>query len=142
LLWRMEEVCGVKTGFTKAAGRCLVSCAEAHGRRFVAVTLSAPDDWNDHEALYRSVLDRLSEERIVTAGDAAAEVPTVYGGTETVVFSEDLSIWMTPEERESVEIRLYLPQMLYGGLRRGDAAGTAEIWIHGRYVSSVELRYE
>ena len=142
LLWRMEEVCGVKTGFTKAAGRCLVSCAEAKGRRFVAVTLSAPDDWNDHEALYRSVLDRLSEERIVTAGETAAQIPTVYGGTETVVFSEDLSFWMTPEERENIEIRLFLPQLLYGGLRRGDLAGTAEIWVRGRLWSSVTLRYE
>lgn len=142
LLWRMEEVCGVKTGFTKAAGRCLVSCAEAHGRRYIAVTLSAPDDWNDHEALYRSVLSRLSEEQILSAGEPAAELPTVYGATERVVYAEDLILWLTPEERDHVEIRLFLPRMVYGGLRRGDIAGTAEIWVRGRYWSSVSLRYE
>ena len=53
LLGRMEECLGLKTGYTKAAGRTLVSCAEKDGRRLVAVTLRDGDDWNDHEALYR-----------------------------------------------------------------------------------------
>ena len=53
LLSRMEGCLGLKTGYTKAAGRTLVSCAEKDGRRLVAVTLRDGDDWNDHEALYR-----------------------------------------------------------------------------------------
>lgn len=53
LLGRMEGCLGLKTGYTKAAGRTLVSCAEKDGRRLVAVTLRGGDDWNDHEALYR-----------------------------------------------------------------------------------------
>ena len=48
-----EGCLGLKTGYTKAAGRTLVSCAEKDGRRLVAVTLRDGDDWNDHEALYR-----------------------------------------------------------------------------------------
>lgn len=39
---------GVKTGFTKASGRTLVSSAERDGMKLVAVTMNAPDDWNDH----------------------------------------------------------------------------------------------
>lgn len=39
---------GVKTGFTKRAGRCLVSAAERDGLTLIAVTLNAPDDWRDH----------------------------------------------------------------------------------------------
>ena len=53
LLGRMEGCLGLKTGYTKAAGRTLVSCAEKDGRRLVAVTLRDGDDWSDHEALYR-----------------------------------------------------------------------------------------
>ena len=43
---------GGKTGYTRAAGRCLVSCCERDGMRLACVTLSDPDDWNDHRALY------------------------------------------------------------------------------------------
>ncbi|GMB10862.1 MAG: D-alanyl-D-alanine carboxypeptidase [Candidatus Improbicoccus devescovinae] len=43
---------GIKTGFTKKAGRCLVSCALKDNIKLVAVTLNASDDWNDHIELY------------------------------------------------------------------------------------------
>ena len=52
LLWRCEGAEGVKTGFTKAAGRILVSAVNRQGRRLICVTIRAPDDWNDHCALY------------------------------------------------------------------------------------------
>lgn len=42
---------GVKTGFTKTAGRCLVSAAERDGKRYVAVTLGDGNDWQDHTSL-------------------------------------------------------------------------------------------
>jgi len=68
---------GVKTGFTKKTGRCLVSAAERDGLTLVAVTLSAPDDWNDHTkmldygfSLYESVL-------IAKEGDFTYNLPLV-----------------------------------------------------------------
>lgn len=52
-LLRLYDGCiGVKTGFTKKSGRCLVSAAERDGVTLIAVTLNAPDDWNDHTALF------------------------------------------------------------------------------------------
>ena len=52
LLSMYEGTIGIKTGFTKKSGRCLVSCAQRNGIRLIAVTLNAPDDWNDHMAMY------------------------------------------------------------------------------------------
>ena len=52
LLGQLDGCIGMKTGYTKAAGRTLVSCCERDGRRLVAVTLCDGDDWNDHERLY------------------------------------------------------------------------------------------
>ena len=52
LLRQVEGCIGLKTGYTKAAGRTLVSCAERDGCRLVAVTLRDGDDWADHAALY------------------------------------------------------------------------------------------
>ena len=49
---RLYDGCiGVKTGFTKQSGRCLVSAAERNGVRLIAVTINAPNDWNDHTAM-------------------------------------------------------------------------------------------
>ena len=52
LLHYVDGCLGLKTGYTKAAGRTLVSCAERAGQRLVAVTLQDGNDWADHAALY------------------------------------------------------------------------------------------
>ena len=52
LLWRCPGCIGVKTGYTRAAGRILVSAAQRQGRTLICVTIDAPEDWRDHCALY------------------------------------------------------------------------------------------
>ncbi len=51
MLKRYSGCLGIKTGFTKKSGRCLVTCAQRDKLRLIAVTLNAGDDWNDHEKL-------------------------------------------------------------------------------------------
>ena len=52
LLKKYEGCIGVKTGYTKRSGRCLVSAAQKNGRTLIAVTLDAPSDWDDHTRLF------------------------------------------------------------------------------------------
>ena len=56
LLWMYENTKGGKSGFTKKAGRTLVSSASDGERSLVCVTLNDSDDWNDHISLYKSYL--------------------------------------------------------------------------------------
>ena len=62
LLTQVEGCIGMKTGYTRAAGRTLVSCAERQGRRLVAVTLCDGNDWADHKALYEMGFAENTEE--------------------------------------------------------------------------------
>ncbi len=52
LLSSYDGANGVKTGFTKKSGRCLVSSATRNGVTLVCVTLNAGDDWNVHRKLF------------------------------------------------------------------------------------------
>ena len=61
LLRAVPGCIGMKTGYTRAAGRTLVSAAERDGRRLVAVTLQDGNDWADHAALYDLSLIHISE---------------------------------------------------------------------------------
>ena len=72
LLRQITGCIGLKTGFTKAAGRTLVSCAEREGVRLVAVTLHDGNDWADHAALYEYgfSLPRQEEDLLLPAGEA------------------------------------------------------------------------
>ena len=52
MLAMYEGANGIKTGFTKKSGRCLIGSAERDGLLLISVTLNAPDDWSDHRALF------------------------------------------------------------------------------------------
>lgn len=69
LLRQVEGCVGLKTGYTKAAGRTLVSCAERNGCRLIVVTLRDGDDWADHAALYeygfRLTAPRMAVQRVL-----------------------------------------------------------------------------
>ena len=51
MLSSFEGACGVKTGYTKKTGRCLVSAAKRDGKTLVCVVLSAPNMWQDSKNL-------------------------------------------------------------------------------------------
>ncbi len=66
LLKRYKGAIGVKTGYTKKSGRCLVGACERDGVILVTVTLNAPNDWQDHEKLFDygySVIDINKKEK-------------------------------------------------------------------------------
>ena len=59
LLREVNGCVGMKTGYTMAAGRTLVTCAVRNGRTLVAVTLNDGNDWADHKALYEYGFDKI-----------------------------------------------------------------------------------
>ena len=79
LLSRVEGCVGLKTGYTRAAGRTLVSCAERDGVRLVAVTLQDGDDWNDHAALYDRGFRVMRPVKAVERGLRCALAQTAQG---------------------------------------------------------------
>ena len=83
LLGSYEYCIGVKTGFTKKSGRCLVSAAEMDNCRVVAVTLNNPNDWSDHEALLDYGLSELKLHDITA--DFENDKMNVVGGAEDYV---------------------------------------------------------
>src|SRR5699024_8872201 len=53
---------GGKTGYTKLAGRTLVSSASKNDTDLIVVSLNAPDDWRDHIELFEWGFERYSNE--------------------------------------------------------------------------------
>ena len=47
LLWRYRGADGVKTGWTRAAGPCLVASATRHGIQLITAVLDSPDHYGD-----------------------------------------------------------------------------------------------
>ena len=93
LLWQVEGADGIKTGFTKAAGRILVSSAQRQGRRLIAVTINAPDDWNDHKKLLEAGFSQYTPQTLVCRGEVVGSVQIAGGqaGQVSVLAAEEFS---------------------------------------------------
>ena len=130
---------GGKTGFTSAAGRCLVTCCEKNGIRLVCVTLADADDWNDHMKLYDYVYEnydlwRLNEE-------VKYEIPLVSGSRESiaVVPMEEFEILIP--QNEKIEIKTKLPQFVFAPVKIGETAGEICVIIKNKAVAQIPLVY-
>ena len=86
---------GVKTGFTKKSGRCLVSAAERNGVKFVCVTLSDTDDWRDHTSLLDLGFDLYKKVDICKEGRLTYELNCTGGEKKTVKISNRDALSLT-----------------------------------------------
>ena len=137
MLKRYDGAIGVKTGFTDNARRCLVSAAERDGATLVAVTLNAPDDWNDHTKM----LDYgFTQVRAYPLETSCAEKVAVAGTGQSVgVYAHKETLALTPEQRTKLTRRVLLPGFVYGGVERGDRLGELLFLIDGEVVGRVPL---
>ena len=141
LLWQVDGADGVKTGYTKAAGRILVSSAARDGRRLVAVTINAPDDWADHAALLNEDFSGFSIRQIVTEGERLGTSEIVGGEAARVelLAAEDCSYALA--EGEKVTIVPGGPGFVYAPVTAGADAGTAWVLVDGKPVKKIRLYY-
>ena len=141
LLWRFDGADGVKTGYTQAAGRILVSSAVREGRRLIAVTIDAPDDWNDHAALLEEGFSRYSVQKLVTAGDHVGMLDVVGGEISKVqvLAAEDFSYSLAPGEQP--QLALPGPGFVYAPAVEGAEAGYAYVLIEGKAVGRIPVVY-
>ena len=139
-LLKLYDGClGVKTGYTKAAGRTLVSAAEREGLTLVCVTLCDGDDWNDHMALLDYGFANYHMETAVPAGRVLASV-LVQGGTAVSVplaASEDLCYPLTGEETLRVVARV--PLSVPAPVVPGQVIGEVCAYLGEEEVARVDL---
>ena len=132
----------LKPGLRSRRGTLPGELRGAGGQAVCRRDASAPDDWNDHEKLYRAVFDALEECTLVKAGERAALVPSVRGDDAAVAYDGDFTMWLTPYEYETAEVQLNLPSFVYSGRLRGERAGSGDIYVRDTKVGSVGLIYE
>ena len=139
LLSYMDGCIGLKTGYTKAAGRTLVSCAEKNGQRLIAVTLQDGNDWADHQALYEYGFAAYPAKRLAVLGQPLKEV-TVQGGLQSTVPLVAASSFFWPvAEGETVKTQVELDAPLVAPVAAGTTVGQAVFTLNGAEIGRVEL---
>ena len=131
---------GIKTGFTDKAGRTLVSAVERDGRTLIAVTLRAPNDWEDHRRLYDYGFAQFHPIALDDACVPVARMPVAGGGMSWV----NVMLYETPVAHVRVmpfHIRreLLLRPFEYAPLPAGKVVGTARYYAGDVLLAEVPL---
>ena len=138
LLKTYDGAVGVKTGFTKKSGRCLVSCAERDGKRIIAVTLKDPDDWRDHTNLLDYGFSQVKTVEI-SPSEKEYEIPVVSAGSESLkVNIDDFSVNTLDDKGFSYEINL--PAFVYAPIKKGEVIGNITYYKNDVMIESREIK--
>ncbi len=124
LLSSYEGCIGVKTGFTKKTGRCLVSAAERDGVRLIAVTLGAPDDWRDHTAMLDYGFSLYTSVTLCEPDFYNAPMPMINGDHDYVmVENTDALTVILPRNHGRIECVVERRRFDFAPLTGGDTIG-------------------
>ncbi|HCH28601.1 MAG TPA: D-alanyl-D-alanine carboxypeptidase [Ruminococcaceae bacterium] len=140
LLKMYSDVIGVKTGYTKKAGRCLVSAAEKDGMRVIAVTLNDGNDWDDHRKLLDLGLSKLKSQSL---SGYSINIPVVGNNARLVVDIPEKSVCVSKDK--TVYERIFVPAFLYGPVKKGEEIGFFEVsvendtFIKEKIISEVDI---
>lgn len=140
MLWNFSGCTGVKTGYTIAAGRSLVTCAERNGLKLICVTLSDPNDWADHAALYDWAFDRFAYKAVFPMG-VLCELPVISGTGASVGIKVASDSRILVRKDADMDFTIELPEFVYAGIRAGDCAGRVFISADGEQVGEFPLVY-
>lgn len=140
-LLRIYDGCiGIKTGFTKKAGRTLVSAARRDGTTLIAVTLNAPDDWDDHMTMFDYGFETVKT--VQMGGEALPETLPVAGSDKQGIglrMGQKLNMTLPIEQAQEVESLVLLPKFLYAPVRAGEKVGRVQYLMGGEEIYSVPI---
>ena len=139
LLHYVDGCLGLKTGYTKAAGRTLVSCAEKNGQRLIAVTLQDGNDWADHQALYEYGFSAYPARTCAVRGQALTQASVSGGVSPTVPLIAGAGFCYPAAETERLTTRICLDEPLRAPVSAGKTVGAAVFCLNGTEIGRVAL---
>lgn len=139
LLWRYEGCIGMKTGFTEAAGRTLVSSARRNGQTLIAVTLNAPDDWNDHAALFDYGFENFTPKVLCEGGTVFRQVPVRGSLVRFVPAVVECSLSYPLANGEQVQQSITLDYPLSAPIKAGERLGKLSFYLDEALSAETDL---
>ena len=141
MLWLYDGANGVKTGYTDAAGRCLVSAANRNGVQIIAIVLDSERMWDDSIKLLDYGFSQLKQVPIVNKSDILKTVKIQEGraGTIKLLAANDILIPITDNERDKFTTIIDAPAKINAPVVAGQKVGTVKIMYNNIEVANTDL---
>ena len=138
LIKEVDGCIGVKTGFTKTAGRCLVSAVDRDGMQYIIVTLNDSDDWNTHKKLYEEITNKSRKKLVVKTGDCMKHI--ISGKKEcSLVADSDFVVYVEDGRGTDFEVIKHVPDTINFPINAGEKMGYLEIISNDETIGAVNI---
>lgn len=141
LLWRDNQVDGIKTGHTNEAGFCLVSSAKRGNMRLLAVVLGEPTDSSradDSEKLLNYGFRFFETHKLYKSGQSITEIPLYKGMVDkvTVGLTEDQYITIPAGQYDRLKVSTKVPDYSQAPIKKGDKVGELIVELDNKVIST------
>ena len=140
MLKEFDGATGIKTGFTKKAGRCLVSSCCRNGMELVSVVLNCGPMFERSKTLLQNGFDDYKMYNLVESDNIVAFIPTESAEEKRGVYiKEDVIVPLTEIERKSVEIVYELPEIIGSDVKCDEEIGFVKIYCKNNLIFSQKV---
>lgn len=141
LLSQYEYADGIKTGYTRQAGNCIVASATKNDMQLIVVVLNSPNIYEESQALLEWGFDNSQHNLLVSANEVKANVKVLNGGRNQVEVIAEKSLYsvMRTDENINVQESLDLPNSVPAPIHRGEVIGSVTYTDENGYTYSTNL---
>ncbi len=143
MLWQFEGGDGVKTGFTKKAGRCLVASATRNNWKLCSVVLNCSPMWEESSALLDYCFNNYSQQKIIDSGELYQYLKVIKGDKDIVGLKPTTDFYL-PIKTDELDNVILIQQLKFNNtapILKGTKAGEIKIYMKDELVGTVDLEY-
>ena len=141
LLRNYPGACGIKTGYTSAAGRCLLFCAEKDGMLLIGAVLHCRPMFEVSQDMLDFGFENFALHTVFAAGDKIAGC-FVQNGVKSILAltaKEDIIIPIRKGVKLSAETHVSLGKNTAAPVFKGEELASAELFVDGESVLTFPL---
>ncbi len=141
VLSQYKDGTGIKIGYTKISGRCLVASAEKDGMELICVVLNDPNWFNDAYNLMNAAFEDYFYIKVVEQNQVFKNMPVINGtlNTTRIVAKEDIMIPVKREEMNNITMTYSMKDTLTAPVIRGQKVGHVRIYLDNVLLRSTDV---
>lgn len=141
LLSRYEGAIGIKTGYTKQAGNCVVGAAQRGSTTLIAVSMNSPTVYDDLQQMLDYGFENYKTVTVGSSEKISGEVKVIEGESPTVKVKpvDSIKVAVTDEEALYLTYVVSLEPTVNAPIEKGDVLGTCKLYLKGEYIKSVDM---
>ncbi|EAX46582.1 Serine-type D-Ala-D-Ala carboxypeptidase [Thermosinus carboxydivorans Nor1] len=141
MLWLYDGANGVKTGYTEAAGPCLVSGAKRNNIQLIAVVLDSERMWEESMALLDYGFKQVKPMVLFNQGDIVKTVRVNNGKQETVrlVTKASSIVPVSADDKDQFRTVVEAPAKLEAPVVAGQKVGVVKTFYRDKEIAAVDL---